>query len=112
MDRFARDLLVIRAYEPGEPVLDQFTVIRVADSIGDAIPNAAQQEMEIEPYWGEVHVTWGNRRIGKRVKAIFAPGGRTFSVYHEEDRDGQVQCDMIRSATGDQLRQWVEWVYV
>lgn len=111
VETFARELLVRKAYEPDEPMLDRFTVLRAADAIGDALPSANQHEMEIEPYWGEVHVTWGTREIGRRVKAIFAPGGRSFSLYHEEDRDGQLRCDMIRNATGDQLRQWVEWVY-
>jgi len=111
VEKFAKELLVLGAYESDEPMLDRFTVIRVADVIGDAVPHASQHEMEIEPYWGEIHVTWGNREIGRRVKAIFTPGANSFSVYHEEDRNGHLECDIVRDATSDQLRQFVEWIY-
>jgi len=100
------------AYESDDEPRPKPEVIRTAaEMIGKGVRAEYRRNMEIEPYWGEIHITWNNKS-NRRLKTIFAKDGQSVSVYWEEEHNGNgPQYNIVRNVTAQVLGMWVNWLH-
>lgn len=112
-DKIAMAVLNDDAYESAEdPRPGVFAMIRATNTLVQSVREEQLQDIEIDPYLGEINITWRNRQRGKRVKVIFRSDAGSFSVYHEHSEQGRViNHALIPNAARGTLGLWVDWVY-
>lgn len=109
-ETLARIVLDRNLYESAEePKPKPTTIFRASKALGNAVSRQHLLQMEIDPYWGEIHVTWRGVQ-GKRIKAIFEQDD-SLSIYHEQDWQGRLEYRVERNQTDASLGTWLQWVY-
>jgi len=97
-------------YDVGDCVPPYALVKRAARVLSNAA--ISLQGIVIDPYAGEIQITWKNRQNGRRVKAMFGPGENALSVYHEQKLANRVvEHNLIPNASDQNLANWVRWCF-
>jgi hypothetical protein len=84
-------------------------IIAAANTLKNMSPESIEN-VEIEPYSGELSLIWKSGR-DKRVKAMFGQEPKSYSVYYEKMANGRVveRC-LNTNATDNYLRDRLVWL--
>lgn len=98
-------------YESAEERRPSGSVVVAAAATLSQLPSLERERAEIEPYSGELSLVWRSGRT-KRVKAMFGPEKKSFSVYHEHLVNGRVVEHHLRPQANDvYLRDRLAWLH-
>ncbi len=110
LNKIADEVFNDDLYESTEERRPNTSVILEAALVLSQLPSEIDRA-EIEPYSGELSLVWRSGRT-KRVKAMFGPGKKSFSVYHEQLVNGRVVEHHLRPQANDAyLRDRLAWLH-
>ncbi len=109
LNKIADEVFNDDMYESTEERRPSTSAILEAALVLSQLPSEIDR-VEIEPYSGELSLIWKSGRA-KRVKAMFGPEKKSFSVYHEQLMSGRVVEHHLRPQANDTyLRDRLAWL--